>query len=310
MKILILGGHGFVGKNVEEKFSKSGNFIQSLSRKDGLDLTDPDLTRNFLKDIKPDVIINLSANVGSLNYVARNAADVFDSNLNMLLNLYKGVKELIPKTVIINPVANCSYPGNLDFYSEDKYWDGAVHDSVLSFGSTRRMMIVTSECYKIQYGIRSVNYLVPNLYGPFDSTDPDKAHALNALISKVVKAKRENKNEIEVWGTGIAIREWLYAKDLAMVFLDTIRDIDSYLNNKPFNIGQNFGLSIRELVEIIVKETNFQGKTVWNGSKPDGAPKKVMDDKKFREIFPDFKFTNFQDGILETIKYYESVYPY
>ena len=169
---------------LRECFNREGNniaavIIEPLPANNGLLI--PRI--NFLKDIKPDVIINLSANVGSLNYVARNAADVFDSNLNMLLNLYKGVKELIPKTVIINPVANCSYPGNLDFYSEDKYWDGAVHDSVLSFGSTRRMMIVTSECYKIQYGIRSVNYLVPNLYGPFDSTDPDKAHALNALIS-------------------------------------------------------------------------------------------------------------------------------
>lgn len=310
MKILLLGGNGFAGRNVFEIIRKSGHEIISYSREKGLDLLYPNITQKYFMEINPNVIINCAADVGSLNYVTRKAADVFDRNMNMLLNIYSTVQKVIPNTIIINPVANCSYPGNLDFYTEEKFWDGPVHSSVLSYGSTRRMMIVLSECYKSQYNIRSINYLVPNMYGPYDSADPDKAHALNALISKLVKAKNENKKELEVWGSGIPIREWLYAKDFARVLLETIEDAENEIYYKPVNIGQNFGLSIKELVEMIIKQIGFKGNIIWNRSMPDGASKKVMDDKKFRKIFPDFKFTDFRDGISETVKYYESKYPY
>lgn len=309
-KTILLGSHGFVGKNVSEILSSTGYEIYPLSRADGIDLTIKGAAKDLFKKIKPDVIINCAANVGSLNYVTRNAGDVFDSNMRMILNLYDSVNEVIPSAVIINPVANCAYPGNVDFYSEDKFWEGPVHSSVLSYGSTRRMLMVISECYKIQYKIRSINYFVPNMYGPYDSTDPDKAHALNALISKVVKAKKENKKEIEVWGTGAVIREWLYAKDFARLLINTIDDINNDKFNEAFNIGQNFGLSIKELVYLIFKETDYRGNISWNKSMPDGAPKKVMDDKKFRIIFPGFKFTDFKDGIKDTVKYYESIYPF
>jgi GDP-L-fucose synthase len=310
LKIIILGGHGFVGRNLFEQLQAAGYNLLSLSRRDGLDLTEMETTLKFFKELNPDIILNCSAEVGSLNFVTRNAGDVFDANMRMILNLYRGVKEAVPNAVIINPVANCSYPGKLDFYTEDKFWEGAVHESVLSFGNTRRMITVVSTCYKIQYNIRSINYFVPNMYGPYDYTDPDKAHALNALIAKTVKAKIEKKNELEVWGTGKVIREWLYAKDFASVVLNTLRNIDSEKFMQPFNIGQNLGLSIKELVEIIVNETGFNGNIKWNTSMPDGAPKKVMDDKMFRSVFPNFEFTTFKEGIQETVKYYESVYPY
>ncbi len=299
-----------MGRNVSESLQSGGHNIFPLSRTDGLDLTDFKSTVKFLNEIKPEIIVNCAAEVGSLNYVTQKAADVFDNNMRMLLNLYKAVLETCPQAVIINPVANCAYPGNLDFYSEDKFWDGKIHNSVLSYGSTRRMITVLSECYKMQHNIKSINYFVPNMYGPYDSPDPNKAHALNALISKVVKAKHENKNEIEVWGTGRVIREWLYVKDFAEITLRTIREPDNAKFDVPFNIGQNSGLSIKELAGIILKESRFGGEVVWNTSMPDGARKKVMDDKIFREKFPDFKFTGFIEGIRETIKYYESIYPF
>lgn len=310
MKILILGGNGFAGMNVLKVLLNSEHNVISLSRKDGLDLANFDTTKKYFSEIKPDIIVNCSANVGSLNYVTKYAANVLDDNMRMLLNIFKAASEIVPDAVLINPVANCSYPGKLDFYSEDMFWDGAVHKSVLSYGSTRRMIIVLSECYKLQYGIRTINYFVPNMYGPYDSTNPDKAHALNALIGKVVKAKNENKKELEVWGSGVAVREWLFVKDFADIVKDTISNIYDNRFTEPFNIGQNSGLSVRDLVNIIVKESGFSGEIKWNRSMPDGAPKKVMDDLKFRKIFPDFKFTEFKNGIHQTIKYYESVYPY
>jgi len=310
MKILILGGHGFVGKNVYEMLDSSKHRVYNYSRYDGLDLLYPNITQKYFIEIDPDVIINCAADVGSLNYVTRRAAEVLDNNMNMLLNIYSVVQKVVPNAIIINPVANCAYPGDLDFYTEDKFWSGAIHKSVLAYGSTRRMMLVLSECYRNQYNVRSINYFVPNMYGPYDSSDPDKAHALNALISKVIKAKKENKKQLEVWGTGEVIREWLFAKDYAKILRDTIEDIGNKTYDEPVNIGQNFGLSVKELVDLIINETKFEGEIIWNRSMPDGAPKKVMDNKKFQKTFPLFKFTDFKEGIRETINYYKSIYPY
>lgn len=309
-KILILGGSGFAGKNVIKAFSSSGNEIISKSKKDGIDLTDYETTEKCFGDIKPDVVINLAAFVGSLNYVTKQAAEIFDVNMRMLLNIFKAMQEMKPDGILINPIANCAYPGNLESYSEERFWEGKIHQSVLSYGSTRRMIDVMSECYEMQHGFKTINFYVPNMYGPFDSTNPDKAHALNALVGKVVKAIRENSNEIEVWGSGIAIREWLYAGDFARILLKVVEKENEYGLSEPVNIAQNFGLSVRELVDIIIKESGFTGKIVWNRSMPDGAPRKVMNDIRFRKIFPDFEFTKFKTGIKETIKYYRSVYPY
>ena len=311
MKILVLGGHGFVGKTVMKVLQNSEHKAIALSRSDGLDLCDYSLTQKYFSNIQPEVIVNCAAKVGSLNYVTQQAAEVFDINMRMLLNIYKAAQEIVPQTVLLNPVANCAYPGDLESYVEDRFWDGKVHQSVLAYGNTRRMVLVLSETYSMQCGFKSINYHVPNMYGPYDSTDPNKAHALNALVSRIVKAKKEKLPSIEVWGSGIAIREWLFAKDFARIVAETIARLSAdYGFFDPVNIAQNFGLSIRELVELIVQEAGYEGEIVWNRNMPDGAPKKVMDDKRFCKLFPTFKFTNIKDGISETIKYYESCYPY
>ena len=310
MKILILGGHGFVGKNVTKVLNEINHEVYPLSKRNGLDLTDYINTQKHFNKYKPDIIVNCAAKVGSLNYVTQQAAEVFDINMRMLLNIYKGIQDILPQSVLINPIANCAYPGNLNEYSEDKFWEGKIHQSVLAYGSTRRMIDVMSDCYKMQYGSNSINFIVPNMYGPYDSTDPNKAHALNALVSKIVKAKKENNNEIEVWGSGIAIREWLFAKDFAIIVERTISDLKTYGLSEPINIAQNFGLSVSELLEIILNETKYDGKIVWNRNMPDGAPRKVMSDNRFRKIFPDFKFTDLKEGIKETVEYYESIYPH
>lgn len=310
MKILVLGGHGFVGRNVVSGLQAQHHQVTVLSRRDGLDLTDRAATASCFAEIRPDALVNLAARVGSLNLVTQQAADIVDSNMRILLNIYQAIAEVTRQTYVINPIANCAFPGHLENYSEDRLWDGNLHRSVLSYGSTRRMALVLSECYLTQHGVRSINLLVPNMYGPYDSTDPNKAHALNALISKAVKAKAEGRPMLEVWGSGVAIREWLFARDFGRAVLETITRLAEYGFAEPVNIAQNFGLSVRELVDLIVKELNFSGAVVWNREMPDGAPRKVMDDTRFRKVFPAFSFTDLKAGIAETVRYYESVYPY
>lgn len=309
-RILILGGNGFVGRNVSEAFDEVGIPYTTASRTTGVDLRDTKQTIKLLEKERPDFIINCAAHVGSLNYVTKQAATVISDNLKMIIALYEAVASTSPNAIVINPIANCAYPGKATFYKEEEWLDGALHSSVFAYGSTRRMLWSVGESYFMQFGIKSIYLLVPNMYGPYDSTDPNKAHALNALVSKFVKAQKTNQDTLTIWGTGIAVREWLYAKDFGRILVHVLKDPFNPAFSKPINIAQNFGLSVKELVDIITSHFTYNGEIAWDSSMPDGAPKKVMDDAKFRSIFPDFRFTDLGKGISETIKYYESVYPY
>lgn len=310
MSVLVLGGTGFVGKNVCECLQENGIQYTVAARSTGVDLRSEEQFISLLQEAKPTCIVNCAAHVGSLNYVTKQAAEVIVDNTKMIIAMYNAIAKVCPMTVVINPIANCAYPGKADTYIEDQWWDGHLHRSVLSYGSTRRLMWSVGEAFDMQYGIRSISLMVPNMYGPYDSTDPNKAHALNALISKFVKAKMMNQSEIEIWGTGVAIREWLYAKDFGRIVVQIINELGMVGLSEPINIAQKFGLSVRELVEIIAKNFEFNGKIVYDVSKPDGAPKKVMDDCKFKKVFPEFKFTSFQEGITNTINYYQNIFPY
>jgi GDP-L-fucose synthase len=142
------------------------------------------------------------------------------------------------------------------------------------------------------------------MYGPYDSTDPNKAHALNALVFKFVTAQAETRDQVTVWGTGVAIREWLYAADFARIVLTIIQGQSMVGLSEPVNVAQGVGLSVRELVDIVVKATGFGGRVVYDSSMPDGALRKVMDERRFRKIFPNFVFTPLSAGIDATMAYY------
>lgn len=310
MSILVLGGTGFVGKNVCE-FLKENQIVYrmaSLSR--GIDLRKTADVIEFLQENTPNVIINCAAHVGSLNYVTQQAANIIVDNSKMIVGMYEGIARVCPEAVVINPIANCAYPATTSSFVEEQWLDGQLHRSVLSYGATRRFLWSVSECFQMQHGIRSISLMTPNMYGPFDSTDPNKAHALNALISKFVKAEKTGQSTVDIWGTGIAIREWLYAKDFARVILHIIHNPKMVGLSEPVNIAQNFGLSVRELVNIIQEHFHYSGNIQFDETKPDGAPRKVMDDRRFKKVFSEFKFTSLEDGIRETIKYYRSMWPY
>ena len=308
--VLLLGGHGFAGRHVQEAFAGSLHTLHVRSRRDGLDVRDTEAVRKTLAELAPDVVVHCAATVGSLNWVTERAAEVFDDNLRMLLSLYRAVAELPGgrRPVIVNPVANCGYPGHLELYREEDFWNGAVHPSVISYGSTRRMMLVAGDCYALQHGVRSIQLLTPNMYGPYDSTDPHTAHAVNALVGKLVKACAEEKDSFEVWGSGVAVREWLYAGDFGRLVLDVVGRPDDF--REPVNLAQNRGFSIREVVELLIAELGYRGRVVWDRARPDGAPSKVMDDTRFRRCFPGFGFTDLADGVRRTAAYYRTRLPY
>ena len=310
MKIVLFGASGFAGRNVADMLHSHGTEFVGTSLSAGLDLRDTAATAAFLRAHQPTHIINCAAHVGSLNYVTEKAATVIADNSRMVLGMYEAVAQECPQALVINPIANCAYPATADIFREDEWWNGHLHRSVLSYGTSRRLLWATAECFEMQYGVKSIHLLTPNMYGPYDSTDPNKAHALNALISKFVKAEHTGQAELPIWGTGVAIREWLYAPDFGRMLWEVIQQPTRPGLQAPLNVAQNDGLSVKALVDIIQSKFNYKGQLTWDATKPDGAPKKVMDDTRFRQVFPEFKFTDFEEGIAETVKYYESVFPY
>ncbi len=310
VRIVVLGGSGFVGRHVVERAREAGYETVSLSRREGCDVLDLAALTDRLRGAEPEVVVNCVADVGSVHYVSEKAASVADANMRLQLNVFKAVQEAVPEALLINPVANCAYPGYLEVYTEERFWDGALHPSVLSYGATRRIMLVLAECYERQHGLRTINFLVPNMYGPYDSPDPDKAHALNALAAKLVKATREDAPILPVWGTGIAVREWLYAGDFARIVLETLARAGDRCFAQPLNVGQRRGYTVREIVDLLVDEVAYSGQVEWDATKPEGAPRKIMDDGRFRAAFPHFAFTVLQDGIRATLGYYRETYPY
>ena len=305
MKILVLGGHGFVGKHVVNALNKTEHEVHPISRRDGIDLRDYTKTENCFNEIKPDVIINCAAHVGSVHYVTTYASDVFFDNAQMALNIYNVAAKVCPDARIINPLSNCSYPGDSDIQRETDWWANEVHESVFSYGNAKRFIYVISKCYNKQNGIKSINFLIPNTFGPGDSTDPNKTHALNGMIIRMIKAERDGDAEFEIWGTGSPSREWAYIDDVVNIINEGIYTKEDLIY--PVNLAQKKGYTIKESAEMIADSVCFKGKLTFNTDYQDGDPIKILDDKKFRYFFPDFLFFNHKKGIEETVKYYKSV---
>lgn len=260
---------------------------------------------SWLERVKPNVIINCAAHNGSIRYVTENAATIFDDNLRIVLNLYRAVTHVCPGAIIVHPLSNCSYPGDSDIQREVEWWNGEVHPSVYAPGNSKRFTHAVGRCYFLQHGVETLNFLVPNAFGPGDNVDPSRVHAISGLVIRMIQAKRRGDREFVVWGTGKPIREWGYVEDIArLIRIGVSRRIRS---DTPINLGQKKGFAIRESAELVRLAVGFEGELVFDSTWPDGDPKKVLDDTRFRELFPDFRFTEHEEGIERTVRYYESV---
>lgn len=304
-KILVLGGHGFMGKNIKEVFKNSDYEIHYVSRRDGVDVSDFTSMTNILKKINPNIIIHAAAHVGSIDYVSKNAADVIFDNTQMYLTLYKSVVNFNKNIIIINPISNCSYPGIIDIQNEENWWDGQIHESIESYGSPKKTGYIISKCYEKQYGLKTLNLIIPNAYGPNDYLDEKRTHAMNGIIMRMLKSKKNGDKEFLVWGSGTPIREWIYMRDVAKVIKKIIDEKMFNLPN-PINIGQEYGVSINETVNMVKELLNYDVTIIHDLNKQDGAPVKILGNKLFTKHFNSFIFTGYNEGIKETINYYSS----
>jgi GDP-L-fucose synthase len=303
MKTLVVGGHGFVGSNLSATLSNKGHDVLSLSRRDGLDLMDLESTCEQLARHRPEVIFNCAAHVGSVHYVMKNAATVIKDNVQMALNLYEAVALTDPGIRMINPLSNCSYPGDANIHFEPDWLVGEPHRSVYAYGYSKRIIYVLARCYREQSGIRSLNFLVPNAFGVGDHLDTDRTHAISGMIVRMLHAKQRGEPRFEVWGSGRPVREWGYIDDMTEIVSRGI-DLDADLGY-PVNIAQNNGASIGDSARAIAKAVGYAGEIWFNTRYEDGAPRKVLDDRHFRQLFPDYVFIDHEEAIRRTVKYYE-----
>lgn len=300
-KIVVLGGKGFLGKHVMKLLQVKDYEAVSLSRRDGCDITNLYEFSKILKSVSPDAIINCAAHVGSVQYAIKNSAEMLHDNMQIIINIYRAVFNACPEAKIINPISNCSYPGDANTHYEPDWQLGEVHDSVLPFAMPRRMIYAFSECYKKQYNLKSINWLIANAYGPGDYIDPNKVHALNGIIIRLIKAQRSKEKQFEIWGSGKPIREWVYIEDAARMLVSSVEMEEQIY---PLNLAQNKAYSITEIAAIGAKALNYNVEFIFNTKYADGAPFKILDDRNFRALYPDFQFTPLDQGIKNTIEYY------
>lgn len=296
---LVLGGYGFVGGAVADRLERKGWEVHRLSRRNGLDMRVEESARIWFRSVDPHVIVNCAAHVGSVHYVMSHEEAVFQDNARMALNLYEVANEICPRAIIINPLANCSYPGDADIQRETEWLSGPPHPTVLAFAATRRLLYTLSRLYDMQTN----TIILPGIFGPGDYTDPDHTHALSGMIVRMIRAKRAGEPRFEVWGSGMPIREWGYIDDVAEV----VSQLADRVLPQPVNFGQGVGATIRESAEAICAAVGYGGELWFNTDRADGAKKKVLSDTLFRAYFPDFKFTDHAEAIRRTVAYYEEV---
>ena len=300
-RVCVTGGAGFLGSFLLENLTKRGAEDIFIPRIENYDLSKPEDQDRMLDDAKPDLVIHLAALAGGIGANRAHPAEFFYKNLMMGVPLmHKSWEKGVSKFVAIGTI--CAYPKFTPIpFKEENLWEGYPEETNAPYGLAKKMLLVQSQAYRDQYGYNSIYLLPVNLYGPRDNFDLETSHVIPALIRKCVEAKQRGDEEIIVWGTGFPTREFLYAGDAAE---GIALAAENYNGSEPVNLGSGMEISIKDLVELIVKLTGFEGKVVWDKSKPDGQPRRALDVNRAKEYFGFQAKTPFEEGLRNTINYY------
>jgi GDP-L-fucose synthase len=301
--IVVTGGAGFLGQHVVRRLLSAGCIPNRVisPRSAEYDLThEADVVRLYA-DHHPDMVIHLAAVVGGIGANRKHPGSFCYKNLVMGAMLMEyarlnGVKKFVAVGTI------CAYPKYTPIpFKEEDLWNGYPEETNAPYGLAKKMMLVLSQGYRMEYGFHAIYLLPVNLYGPGDNFDPASSHVIPALIRKCVEAKRSGAKNVEVWGTGKATREFLYVEDAAEAI---VLAAERYDGPEPVNVGARFEISIRELAELIARLTGFHGELVWDALKPDGQPRRCLDTRRAEEHFGFKAKTSFKDGLRKTIDWY------
>lgn len=299
--ILVTGGNGFLGKQVVDQLCKAGATIGRIStpRSRELDLCQWSNCQQAVK--QQDIVIHLAAHVGGIGLNREKPAELFYDNLMMGTQLiHAAYQEGVSKFVCVGTI--CAYPKFTPVpFKEDDLWNGYPEETNAPYGIAKKALLVQLEAYRQQYDFNGIYLLPVNLYGPEDNFDPRSSHVIPALIRKVYEAQERGDQELLAWGDGSPTREFLYSTDAAR---GIVMATQSYNEAAPVNLGTNYEVKIKDLVETICELMGFEGDIVWQTDQPNGQPRRCLDTQRAKEKFGFVAETEFRQGLKNTIEWY------
>jgi len=298
-KIVVTGGAGFLGSRLVEKLGERGAGNVFVPRSRDYDLVRYDDVVRLYHDNQPDLVIHLAARVGGIGANRANPGKFFYDNLMMGVQLMEVARLTgVGKFVAIGTI--CAYPKFTPVpFKEENLWDGYPEETNAPYGLAKKMLLVQSQAYRQQYGFNSIYLLPVNLYGPADNADLETSHVIPAIIRKCVEALRDKRDEIVLWGTGNPTREFLYVDDAAEGILLATEKYDA---SDAVNLGSGQEISIRDLANLISRLTGFNGKIIWDTTKPDGQPRRGLDTSMAKRLFGFSASTPLESGLRKTIE--------
>jgi GDP-L-fucose synthase len=300
-KVLVTGGGGFLGTHVVRKIRELGCRAVTVPRSREFDLRQQDVVVRLYEHAQPDLVIHLAAVVGGIGANRQHPGQFFYDNAIMGLQLMEQARQFgVEKFVVIGTV--CAYPKLTPVpFQEHELWNGYPEETNAPYGLAKKMLLVQAQAYRQEYGFNAIYLLPVNLYGPGDNFDIESSHVIPALIRKCLEAVEAKQEEVVVWGTGRASREFLYVEDAAEAI---VLASEHYNDPDPVNVGSGTEMSIKELVELIAELTGFKGHVVWDTTKPDGQPRRSLDTTRAEQAFGFHAQTDFREGLRRTITWY------
>ncbi len=299
-KIYIAGHTGLVGSAILRSLQAQGYARFLLRTIDELDLTKQSLVESFLQQEKPDYVFLAAAKVGGIHANNTYPADFIYINLQIQTNIIHAAYQTgVKKLCFLG--SSCIYPKFAPQpIKEDSFLDGKLEPTNEPYAIAKIAGIEMCQAYNRQYGTNYISVMPTNLYGLHDNFDLKSSHVLPALIRKFIEARKEGAPSVTVWGTGAPKREFLFVDDLAdaCVFL-----MNHYDDGEIINVGVGEDVTILELATIVKQEVEYNGAIVFDTTKPDGAPQKLLDVSKIHQLGWKAK-TPLREGIRKTIQWY------
>lgn len=301
-RVCVTGGAGFLGRHVQAELRARGASEIFVPTIEDYNLVDPSDICKMLADARPNLIIHLAAHVGGIGANREHPAEFFYDNLMMGVELmHQAWKTGVEKFVAIGTV--CAYPKFTPIpFKEDDLWIGYPEETNAPYGLAKKMLLVQAQAYRAQYGYNAIFLLPVNLYGPYDNFNPRSAHVIPDLIRKFLEAKDAGQNEVVLWGDGSPTREFIYVEDAAR---GIVLASELYNGGDPVNIGSGQEISIKDLADKIARMTGYEGRLVWDTTKPNGQPRRALDTSRAEAYFGFKASMDFEEGLRRTIEWYQ-----